>query len=434
VRSPRLLLAAVCLTLLLAAPASATVRYAAPAGPGGAPCTSTPCPLAVANAAAAPGDQVVLTPGTYAQGATLQITKAIEVGGQLGAPVPTIGLSGVQLEVKNAGAKLHDVRVVLTAGGMARPLNLLNGAVERVFAADNGLGAGSCLVERGVMRDSVCADGLDVLGSEPGVSQASVINVTAVPLLVGAFSGAQFSATIVNTIAHSSDPSHPDLAVDVSAGSKGTFTFSNSNYASVETTLSSGKEFAFTPPGTGGNQTAPPAFVNAAANDFSQLPTSPTIDAGRADPLLGALDLLGAARSQPRCIGGTPVPDIGAYEFTPMVACPVGPAPAPAPAPTATKIGFGKLKLDKAKGTATLEVKVPSAGQLALSGRGIVGRKTTAKGGATLKLKIKAKGRKAKKLSDDGKVRLRARAVFMPASATELPATKARALTLKRRP
>ena len=45
----------------------------------------------------------------------------------------------------------------------------------------------------------------------------------------------------------------------------------------------------------GGNQSAAPLFVDAAAGDYREAPGSPTIDAGAADPLIGPLDLAGAA-------------------------------------------------------------------------------------------------------------------------------------------
>ncbi|HWB69835.1 MAG TPA: hypothetical protein VG518_07645, partial [Solirubrobacterales bacterium] len=156
----------------------------------------------------------------------------------------------------------------------------------------------------------------------------------------------------------------------------------------------------------------------------------PTIDAGTTASPLGALDLDGALRSQPRCIGGTPVPDIGAYEYTPTTDCPAGPPPGA----TQAKIGFGKLKLNKKRGTATLAVKLPSAGKVKLGGKGVVSREATVGGGKTVGLKIKAKGKKAGRLRKAGKVKLRVKATFTPAGPNELPATKSRAVVLKLQP
>ena len=62
----------------------------------------------------------------------------------------------------------------------------------------------------------------------------------------------------------------------------------------------------------GGNQAAPPLFVDAAKGDYHEASGSPTIDAGAVDQL-GATDFEG----NPRVIGSAP--DIGAYEFVPPV-------------------------------------------------------------------------------------------------------------------
>ena len=68
----------------------------------------------------------------------------------------------------------------------------------------------------------------------------------------------------------------------------------------------------------GGNQAAPPVFVNAENGDFREAAGSPTIDAGIADQL-GPLDLAGNTR----ILGAAP--DIGAYEFVPPPARPLPP-------------------------------------------------------------------------------------------------------------
>jgi hypothetical protein len=68
----------------------------------------------------------------------------------------------------------------------------------------------------------------------------------------------------------------------------------------------------------GGNQTAPPIYVDAENGDFREASGSPTIDAGIAGQL-GPLDLAGNTR----ILGAAP--DIGAFEFVPP------PVPAVAP-------------------------------------------------------------------------------------------------------
>jgi hypothetical protein len=67
---------------------------------------------------------------------------------------------------------------------------------------------------------------------------------------------------------------------------------------------------------SGGNQTALPLFLNAAAGDYREAAGSPTIDAGLNDSSIGPADLAGAVR-----VFGS-APDIGAYEFVPQAAPP----------------------------------------------------------------------------------------------------------------
>jgi hypothetical protein len=148
--------------------------------------------------------------------------------------------------------------------------------------------------------------------------------------MVGAGGGANLTADAANVIMHSEEPGQPDLALDVNVAGTGAIALTNSNYATVSTSSSAGTGYSYTPPGTDGNQTAPPQFVDAAAGDFHELPTSPTVDAGLADQLLAPTDLDGAARSLPACLGGAAVPDIGAYELVPTAACPQ-PATVPTP-------------------------------------------------------------------------------------------------------
>lgn len=430
-RSFRLLLAVGCLALLAAAPASGAVRYAAPGAMGGSPCNPAPCGLVTAVTGANNGDQVVLAAGAYKLATTLAITKPIDVGGALGASTVVEFSGNNGIEVSHPGALLHDLRPVLSEPALANTVTLNAGTVERVHA-DGAKGAAGCDMKQGLLRDSVCRGGLNVSPNGAGSYQATITNVTANPLSIGAQGGANLAASVTNTLMlPDSEGGGPKagLLINVGMGASAAALITNSSYNEVDPTLSAGTEFQYTPAGTNGNQTVAPALVDAAAGDFRQLASSPTIDAGTTavDPL-GAFDLLGAARSQPRCIGGAPVPDIGAYELTPTEACP-GPPPVPSPVPS--NFGVRKLTFDRAKGTATLTVRLQAAGTLALSGKGVVGRSANRGGAGTVKVKIQAKGGKAKKLRKRGKVKLRARLMFVPASTGELPTTKTRALTLK---
>jgi hypothetical protein len=223
-------------------------------------------------------------------------------------------------------------------------------------------------------------------------------------------------------IAHSLEPGREDLSVDVNVMASATAVLSHSNYSTVDTSLSAGTNFSYTQPGTNGNQTAEPLFVNAAAGDFHQLAGSPTIDAGVAGPLIGNTDLDGSPRSQPPCIGGGPIPDIGAYEFTPTAACPK----------PSNRFSFGKLKRNKKKGTAKLTVNVPGAGTLSLSGKGVVAKKSQAVSGAgSVKLLIKAKGKRKRTLARMGKAKLKVKVTFIPTGGD--PNTQAKTVKLIKR-
>ncbi|MBS1893800.1 MAG: hypothetical protein JST59_21075 [Actinobacteria bacterium] len=415
------LVAVLALLLSVAASAGAAVRYAAPAGAGASPCNPTACSLKVAIDGAQDGDEVVVGAGTYAQATTISVAKAITVGGAVGSAPPVIGLKGVQFEVRNAGARIHDLYLTLTEASMARPFVLIAGSGERLVADSAGLGGEGCQVEDGTLSDSLCLEGLSAYGGEPGNHEATIANVTADPILLGASTGAHLDARILNSIAYPAQrpfTSKAGLLIDVSAGGSLTAVIDHSNFNEVETSLSAGTAFTYTGAGQNGNQTTPPQLVDPAGGDFRPLSTSSTIDAGLAEPVIGTTDVLGLPRIQPKCIGGTAIPDIGAYEFQPTEACPGLPSvpstsPAPVVAPTPIAVGrplaLGKvtLKLDRVHGTGTLTVAVPAAGKLSLSGKGIVATGATAKKAGKVRLPVRAKGRQAKRLARTGKVKLK---------------------------
>ncbi len=96
------------------------------------------------------------------------------------------------------------------------------------------------------------------------------------------------------------------------------------------------------------------------------------------------------------------------------------------------KIGLGGVKLNKAKGTATLSVKIPGGGTLTASGNGIVKAKKSAKNAKkpkTLKLTIKPKGKAKKLLAEEGTAKVSAKITFKPTSGA--PVTKTKKITLK---
>jgi len=77
------------------------------------------------------------------------------------------------------------------------------------------------------------------------------------------------------------------------------------------------------------------------------------------------------------------------------------------------QISFGKLKRNEKRGTAILPVKVPGAGTLALSGKGVVSQQATS-AARTLKLLVKPNGKTRGKLSRRGKARVKPVVTFTP--------------------
>lgn len=93
------------------------------------------------------------------------------------------------------------------------------------------------------------------------------------------------------------------------------------------------------------------------------------------------------------------------------------------------KIKLGGVKLNKAKGTATLSVKVPGAGTLTVSGKGLVKTKKKAKKAKKLKITVKAKGATKGQLGALGKAKVKAKITFKPKSGISVKKTKS--ITLK---
>jgi hypothetical protein len=416
------------IVLVLASSAAAAVRYASPGASGAEPCNPTSCTLQKAVNGASDGDEVLVGAGTYKPTVEVEVDHAISVGGAPGAVLPTVHISNHFLHEDNAAALVHDLRIEVVAPTMPYAITDEAGSVERVYAYSFE-SAGACQIASGMLRNSVCWGGLSATGFAGGDVHIVLRNVTATSTVMGAIGGTNVTIDGANLIMHSIDPTQfngADVAVDVSAGSSASISLAHSNYAGVDTTLSSGTAFSYTPPGTNGNQTTPPLFVNAAAGDLHELDGSPTIDAGIADPLVGATDLEGAARSQSSCQGGAQTPDIGAYEFTPHIAC-----PRPAIQKPSNLFRFVKLKRNKKKGTATLAVLVPGPGSLTLSGKGLATQHARPHGVETVKLAVKAKGKAKKKLSRSGTAKVKLKVIFTPIGGD--PNTKVRAVKLIRR-
>jgi hypothetical protein len=416
------LIGASCLAILAVLAPSALAAgpyYASPTGTGSTCTQPAPCSLneAVSKANGSPGN-VVIGPGAYALIGSLFISQAIDIGGQAGAPAPVIQSTPAN-SISVFSAHLHDVHIEGSG-----EVSLSSAVADRIFVSYTGTGPNhtACLLNSGTtLRSSVCwaHDGASANSALRGVffSGVTVPPVTlrndtlittapaaaALQLEVGS-SGTKASIEGSNVIARSVN--HADVEAIVTSGpATATIALNHSNYGTVSQV---GTGATVTAPGASSNQTAFPSFVGPATGDFREAAASATIDAGIASVLEDTVDLAGNPRSQGLCVGGPPIPDIGAYEFVSI------PCPGPTPAAPSNKFKLGKLKLNKKKGTATLSVTVPGAGTLTLSGKGVKKASLSSKGAGTLKLHVKASGKAKKGLDKTGKAKLKLKLTFVP--------------------
>lgn len=97
---------------------------------------------------------------------------------------------------------------------------------------------------------------------------------------------------------------------------------------------------------------------------------------------------------------------------------------------TKPKLKLGATKLNKAKGTATLAVKVPGAGSLTVSGKNVIKTKRSAKKAKKLKLTIKPRGSAKTALLRTGSAKVKAKLTFKPKSGISVAKTKTITLRL----
>lgn len=97
---------------------------------------------------------------------------------------------------------------------------------------------------------------------------------------------------------------------------------------------------------------------------------------------------------------------------------------------TKPKLKLGAAKLNPVKGTATLEVKVPGAGSVTVSGKDVVKTKRSAKGAKKLKLTIRPRGNAKTALLQTGSAKVKAKLTFKPKSGNSVAKTKTIVLQL----
>lgn len=265
----------------------------------------------------AAGDRVVVLPGTYNLLAPIFPAVPITIEGASGQPVPRLIASGNSAMQVPPGGIARRLYIESSNAGSSRVLDLLNGSLgEQLEVVGTGTSPNVALVSGATLRDS-SAWNRDAVGGSAvvtGGTGADLRNVTAIAPLsggVGVLSDAAFgdtqSVSLRNVIARGpADGQGIQAADDPGIGDSVTVTVSSSNYSSLDDDEPEADIVESGP----ANQTASPAFANAATGNFHQLSNSLTIDAGSVDPLLGELDIDGEARSQ------GDGPDIGADELT----------------------------------------------------------------------------------------------------------------------
>jgi hypothetical protein len=327
--------------LLMAAPAgAAVVRYAGPGGPSSGECTDAspggsnpPCAFKYAlETAADDGDEVIVQPGDHSISSDVIVTdKTLNVHGQSGQPRPRIladPTSLAALSISGAGASGTVVRYLeFRAGLRGHEVSGGSARMEDLVIVDTdtpSAGGGAAVVVAGgwTLSDTlarseedggagvITTDGsshlrnVTAIGSAPDgrgiVATSSFLPVCLVPK--------EATLTAKNVIARGGAW---DLRAAITCG--GDTVTVRVSYSNVRI----GKLDDDPPKATivpeGNNQfESEPLF--AGPLDYHQLPGSPTIDAGTADPLLGPVDFDG----HPRTIGAAP--DIGADEFAPAPA------------------------------------------------------------------------------------------------------------------
>lgn len=328
--------------LIGATDASAAQRFATPGGLNSGTCATpaTACALerAVSSAAGlADGDEVVLASGTYANadvGLGLLVQKSVTIRGQDGAPPPTLRFTGGGPGATvQTGAAVTLRRLRIERSGSVAPavlhtrqdlgLTLDETTVAATGTATAAVGSSGPLTVRNSLvtletTSVLTAIGIDV--SSLAAASVRIVNSTirsSGPLtqtvsLRCLFFPVTLTATIVNSVLAGGT----DLTASGLTTGKVAITARNSSIRGIalngDATFTDG----------GGNQNSDPQL----SAEGVPLAGSPLIDAGVAEPDIGATDLAGNARNQ------GPAPDIGAFEAPGLVLPGSGAGPAPPPA------------------------------------------------------------------------------------------------------
>lgn len=308
---------------------AATQRYASPTGSGTACSSAGPCSITQAITGAINGDEVIVAPGDYPVTGTLSAT-GVTIHGVAGEPRPRLlfsGVNGADLDLNST--TLRYVEVDQTPGQYGDALAVHNSFVDQVIARGSALPDSETVWSRNTtIRNSIIVapgpSGTAILTYQNGgFVSGTYRNVTAIAsesggvAILTSSSGATGSASVLarNVIARGG-PGGASLVASTDSAASAKVTVDHSNWLGGST---SGSNASIVDAGS--NQSALPAFVNAAAGDYHEAAGSPTIDAGLSEFLDGDFDVQG----NPREIGTI---DIGADEFVVAPEATTGPAAA----------------------------------------------------------------------------------------------------------
>jgi hypothetical protein len=349
-RPTQRLCAAIVLALLIPATASASERIASPNGSGASCTQSAPCGIVTAINNAANGDDVTIEPGTYGSPTPISSSlatngKTLTIHGDTDQPMPVIYTDASAFGIGlTAGSSLSYVDIEDSSNDLrARGIEVASGtaAINHVISHVTGSELPVACAPIGTLIDSLCwssgpgGTGASIGMTGPSTQTSTLINDTLIGsgsgsygVLVLATGGFTTTLNMTNSIARGTGS---DVYMDAGPTSASTAILNadHSNYGSLGNAMHGG---TVTPtlPGTGSNELQAPAFVNAAAGNFHEITSSPTVDAGVVDSFAGMTDLDG----NPRQVG--PFTDIGAYQYIPPPTC--SPVSATTAFQTATKI------------------------------------------------------------------------------------------------
>jgi hypothetical protein len=293
--------------------ATATPRYAAPAGSGTSCTSASPCDAKTAIQDAQDNDEVILAAGTHKISGYLFNQKKIEVHGEAGAARPLISLNDSGFQLAGRATIRH---VAIAAGNSPGGQNdsvpfIFNGELMEDVTVQTNLNSACGVSELTgaswtvTVRNSTCStfNGAAIYIGQGAANQTvNLRNVTAwgtvSGLAIATGSGnASSTVNVTNSI----------LRPGITGSAQGTVTLklSHDNYGSK----GSGSGLVYDDDST--SSTGNPLLADTTHGDFHQLAASPTVGAGSNDAANGSTDFDGDLRT----IGAST--DVGADEYAP---------------------------------------------------------------------------------------------------------------------